>query len=189
MKPPEVILYKVDELAEHWKGKVSKDRIEDYLYSGKLRYTVRLSGNFDIFRILENGNKERIHSNRHRSKSIRDPRYDEFLIQNYYLVAPDCQNNFIDLGIAELLRLEDDGYWYEYNIIRDVPNIGKEDLFVSKEEVECFEREHFNKDESTPPRTGIRPTIEGREIIPVRKIPFICPTLMVVQYPSRLLSK
>jgi hypothetical protein len=137
MAIPDQLLYTVNGLAERWKGKFTKDRIEDYLYNGQLKYTVRLTGQFLKYK-AENG--ERIPcGNVTRSKSFIDPRYDEFIIANYYCVAPDSQNNFIDLGNAKLLRFENDGCWYIYNIIMDIPRIGKDDLFISKEEIERFE--------------------------------------------------
>ena len=138
MSMPDQLLYTIDGLADRWKGKFTKDRIEDYLYNGQLKYSVRLTGQFLKYR---NENGEKIPCGKvTRSKSFIDPRYDEFIIDNYYCVAPDSQNNFIDLGNAELLRFENDGCWYIYNMIMDIPRIGKEVLLISKEEIERFER-------------------------------------------------
>jgi hypothetical protein len=141
MQLPEPFLYEVKELAKRWN--VSTAYVENLLVDGKLHYTVRLQADFDKFRILENGKREFIRGSFKRSTHLTDPRYTEFLIDNYAVIAPKDNESPIDIGFADLLRFEDDGCWYCYHAVKNYPEVTKHDLFVSKEEVERFEREYF----------------------------------------------
>lgn len=137
MLDQEQTLFKVDKVATHLAK--SEAEVDEMMFTGKMRYSVRLQGEFFWNRldpISDGENDPNEDGGIVRKFASLLSRQNEFLIEDFQLICPD--NREINLEDAGLLRLEDDGFWCRYSFKSNPPRITKDDLFISREEIERY---------------------------------------------------
>lgn len=118
-----------------------EEEIEEYFREGKLFCSVRLEGEFLKHRRSKDGVEEVPCGTMHIRQHLLEPKYNEFKITNYNHVISYDDEGFLDLQSAHFSYVGYDGYTYELGMHGLLPNLKKNKLFITREEVERFERE------------------------------------------------
>lgn len=180
MLSPELDLFSIDAVAKH-RG-VEREIVEKWLEAGKLFCTVKLAGEFlksmawlvdkeesegcltweqsigeDLIVKQERGKTESASCCFVNLPRSSDPRGNEFLVLDYSKLVLFDKDQNLNLEKPELKRFQDDGFIYRFREGDAERTRGA--IYISREEVERFERENLVVETTEP-----KPAVTGGDL-------------------------